>query len=155
MSTKPRLTAADFDQELLILFDAYVHGNISRRGFLDGAAKFATAGMSASMILAALSPNFAAAQVVAKDDKRISTQMLDVASPKGSGSIKGLLARPANAGSKKLPAILVIHENRGLNPHIEDITRRLAVDGYMAFAPDALTGLGGYPASKASGAKAM
>ncbi|MBK9339641.1 MAG: dienelactone hydrolase family protein [Burkholderiaceae bacterium] len=147
MSTKPRLTAADFDQELLILFDAYVHGNISRRGFLDGAAKFATAGMSASMILAALSPNFAAAQVVAKDDKRISTQILEVASPKGSGSIKGLLARPANAGSKKLPAILVIHENRGLNPHIEDITRRLAVDGYMAFAPDALTGLGGYPAS--------
>lgn len=147
MTIKPRLTAHDFDQELLILFDAYVHGNISRRSFLDGAAKFATAGTTAAMLLAALSPNFAAAQVIPKDDKRIVTQTLDVKSPKGSGSIKGLLARPADAGTKKLPAILVIHENRGLNPHIEDITRRLAVDGYMAFAPDALSEMGGYPAS--------
>lgn len=140
-----RLTAQDFDQELLILFDAYVHGGIDRRGFLEGAAKFATAGTTAAMLLAALSPNFAAAQVVPKDDKRIVTQTVEVQSPNGSGSIKGLLARPASAGTAKLPAILVIHENRGLNPHIEDIARRLAVDGYMAFAPDALTHLGGYP----------
>jgi carboxymethylenebutenolidase len=145
MSLKPRLTAQDFDQELLILFDAYVHGGIDRRGFLEGAAKFATAGTTAAMLLAALSPNFAAAQVVPKDDKRIVTQTIDVPSSAGSGSIKGLLARPASEGTKKLPAILVIHENRGLNPHIEDIARRLAVDGYMAFAPDALTQLGGYP----------
>jgi carboxymethylenebutenolidase len=145
MPLKPRLTAQDFDQELLILFDAYVHGGIDRRGFLEGAAKFATAGTTAAMLLTALSPNFAAAQVVPKDDKRIVTQTIEVPSPAGSGSIKGLLARPASEGTKKLPAILVIHENRGLNPHIEDIARRLAVDGYMAFAPDALTKSGGYP----------
>jgi carboxymethylenebutenolidase len=145
MSLKPRLTAQDFDQELLILFDAYVHGGIDRRGFLEGAAKFATAGTTAAMLLTALSPNFAAAQVVPKDDKRIITETVEVKSPDGSGSIKGLLARPASVGSAKLPAILVIHENRGLNPHIEDIARRLAVDGYMAFAPDALTHMGGYP----------
>jgi carboxymethylenebutenolidase len=145
MALKPRLTAQDFDQELLILFDAYVHGGIDRRGFLEGAAKFATAGTTAAMLLASLSPNFAAAQVVPKDDKRIVTQTVEVKSPDGSGSIKGLLARPADAGTTKLAAILVIHENRGLNPHIEDIARRLAVDGYMAFAPDALTQLGGYP----------
>jgi carboxymethylenebutenolidase len=145
MALKQRLTAQDFDQELLILFDAYVHGGIDRRGFLEGAAKFATAGTTAAMLLTALSPNFAAAQVVPKDDKRIITETVEVKSPDGSGSIKGLLARPASADSAKLPAILVIHENRGLNPHIEDIARRLAVDGYMAFAPDALTHLGGYP----------
>jgi carboxymethylenebutenolidase len=145
MALKQRLTAQDFDQELLILFDAYVHGGIDRRGFLEGAAKFATAGTSAAMLLAALSPNFAAAQVVPPDDKRIVTQSYEVPSPNGSETIKGLLTRPADAGTKKLPAILVVHENRGLNPHIEDIARRLAVDGYMAFAPDALTHLGGYP----------
>lgn len=145
MALKQRLTAQDFDQELLILFDAYVHGGIDRRGFLEGAAKFATAGTTAAMLLASLSPNFAAAQVVPKDDKRIVTQTIEVPSPAGSGSIKGLLARPASEGTKKLPSILVIHENRGLNPHIEDIARRLAIDGYMAFAPDALTQLGGYP----------
>lgn len=145
MPLKPRLTAQDFDQELLILFDAYVHGGIDRRGFLEGAAKFATAGTTAAMLLTTLSPNFAAAQVVPKDDKRIVTQTIEVPSPAGSGSIKGLLARPASEGTKKLPAILVIHENRSLNPHIEDIARRLAVDGYMAFAPDALTKSGGYP----------
>ena len=141
-----RLTAQDFDQELLILFDAYVHGTIDRRGFLDRAQKFATASMSAGAILAALSPNFALGQQVAKDDKRIKTETATVPSPEGNGSIKGYLARPANApAGAKLPTVLVIHENRGLNPHIEDITRRLAVDGFMAFAPDALTPLGGYP----------
>jgi carboxymethylenebutenolidase len=140
----PRLTAADFDQELLILFDAYVHGDIDRRGFLDAAKKFAVGGMTAAGLLAALSPNFAAAQVVPSDDKRIQTQMVDFASPSGHGTVKAYVAKPADA-SGKLPGILVVHENRGLNPHIEDIARRLALDGYVAFAPDALTPLGGYP----------
>ncbi|RYX93756.1 MAG: dienelactone hydrolase family protein [Comamonadaceae bacterium] len=141
-----RLNAQDFDQELLILFDAYVHGTIDRRGFLDRAQKFATASMTAGAILAALSPNFALGQQVPKDDKRIRTQWIEVPSPAGNGMVKGYLARPANvADTLKLPTVLVIHENRGLNPHIEDITRRLAVDGFMAFAPDALTPLGGYP----------
>lgn len=139
-----RKTAQDFDQELLILFDAYVHGAIDRRGFLERAQKFAVGGMTAGMLLTALSPDFAQAQVVAKDDKRIKTEMLEFASPAGYGTVKGYLARPATA-TAKLPGVLVVHENRGLNPHIEDITRRLAIDGFMAFAPDALTPLGGYP----------
>lgn len=143
--TAPQLTAHDFDQELLILFDAYVHGGISRRGFLDGAQKFATASMSAAGILAALSPNFARAQVVKPDDARLKTEWVSYDSPNGTGMVQGYLARPASAGAAKLPTVLVVHENRGLNPHIEDITRRIALDGYMAFAPDALTPLGGYP----------
>ena len=137
-------TAQDFDQELLILFDAYVHGVIDRRKFLERAQKFAVGGLTAAGLLASLSPNFAAAQVVPKDDKRIKAEMLDYTSPNGYGNMKGYLVRPANA-TGKLPGILVVHENRGLNPHIEDIARRLALDGYMAFAPDALTPLGGYP----------
>ena len=140
----PLKTAQDFDQELLILFDAYVHGVIDRRGFLERAQKFAVGGLTAAGLLAALSPNFALAQVVPKNDPRLKTETLDFASPNGYGSMKGYLARPANANGK-LPGILVVHENRGLNPHIEDIARRLALDGYMAFAPDALTPLGGYP----------
>jgi carboxymethylenebutenolidase len=139
-----RKTAQDFDQELLILFDAYVHGTLDRRGFLERAQKFAVGGLTAAGLLASLSPDFAFGQVVPKDDKRIKTEMVDVPSPAGYGSIKGYLARPASA-TGKLPAILVVHENRGLNPHIEDIARRLALDGFMAFAPDALTPLGGYP----------
>jgi carboxymethylenebutenolidase len=139
-----RKTAQDFDQELLVLFDAYVHGGIDRRGFLERAQKFAVGGLTAAGILASLSPDFAFGQVVPKDDKRLKTEMLEVASPAGYGTIKGYLARPA-AATGKLPAVLVIHENRGLNPHIEDIARRLALDGYMAFAPDALTTMGGYP----------
>ncbi len=139
-----RKTAADFDQELLILFDAYVHGGIDRRGFLERAQKFAVGGLTASMLLASLSPDFAAAQVVPKDDPRLKTQMLEYPSPAGSGTMKGYLAVPASA-SGKLPGILVVHENRGLNPHIEDIARRLALDNFVAFAPDALTPLGGYP----------
>ena len=140
----PRLTAADFDQELLILFDAYVHGDLDRRGFLERASKFAVGGMTAAGLLTALSPNFAAAQVVPKDDARLKTETVDVPSPSGYGSLKAYVAKPANA-TGKLPSVLVIHENRGLNPHIEDITRRLALDGYLAFAPDALAPLGGYP----------
>lgn len=141
----PRLTANDFDQELLVLFDAYVHGDLDRRGFLRGARKYATAGVSAAGLLAALSPDFAAGQQVPKDDARLQTARVNYPSPAGSGSVRGYLVRPAGSGSNRLPAILVVHENRGLNPHIEDITRRLALDGYMAFAPDALTPLGGYP----------
>ena len=139
-----RLTAADFDQELLILFDAYVHGDLDRRGFLDRAGKFAVGGMTAAGLLAALSPNFAAAQVVPKDDPRLTTELVAVPSPSGYGSLMAYVAKPAGA-TGKLPSVLVIHENRGLNPHIEDITRRIALDGYLAMAPDALAPLGGYP----------
>jgi carboxymethylenebutenolidase len=141
----PRLTASDFDQDLLILFDAYVHGDLDRRGFLTGAQKYAKAGVTAAGLLAALSPNFAAGQVVPKDDPRLKIEWITYDSPNGTGKVKGYLVRPASAGNNKLPAIVVIHENRGLNPHIEDIARRLALDGFMAFAPDALTPLGGYP----------
>jgi carboxymethylenebutenolidase len=141
----PRLTAHDFDQELLILFDAYVHGDIDRRSFLSRAGKFAKAGVTAAGLLAALSPDFAAGEQVRPDDARLQAQTASVPSPAGHGHIDGYLVRPASAGTSKLPAILVIHENRGLNPHIRDIARRLALDGFMAFAPDALTPVGGYP----------
>jgi carboxymethylenebutenolidase len=140
-----RLSAQDFDQELLILFDAYVHGDVDRRGFLDKAQRFAKAGMTAAGLLAALSPNFAMGQQVKPDDARLKTEWITLDSPSGHGKVRGYLARPASAGTSRLPVVLVIHENRGLNPHIEDITRRLALDGFMAFAPDALTPLGGYP----------
>jgi carboxymethylenebutenolidase len=132
----------------LILFDAYVHGAIDRRGFLDGAAKYAAAGVTASMLLDELSPKFAEAQQVPADDKRLTTERLEYDSPQGYGKMQGYLVRPADAKGKKLPAVLVVHENRGLNPHIEDIARRIALDGYMAFAPDALFPLGGYPGTE-------
>jgi carboxymethylenebutenolidase len=141
---EPRKTAHDFDQDLLILFDAYVHGVLDRRGFLDKAAKYAVGGVTAAMLLDELSPKFAEAQVVATDDKRIKAEHIEYASPSGYGKMRGYFARPANAKGK-LPGILVVHENRGLNPHIEDIARRLAVDNFVAFAPDALFPLGGYP----------
>jgi carboxymethylenebutenolidase len=139
-----RRTAADFDPELLILFDAYVHGAIDRRGFLDKARKYAVGGVTAAMLLDTLNPKFAEAQQVAKDDKRLKTEYVEYPSPEGNGTMRGYLARPADAAGK-LPAIVVVHENRGLNPHIEDIARRIALDNYMAFAPDALFPLGGYP----------
>ena len=139
-----RQKASDFDQDLLILFDAYVHGAIDRRGFLDKARKYAVGGMTATMLLDALNPKFAEAQQVAKDDKRIKTETLEYDSPQGNGKMKGYFVVPANAKGK-LPGVLVVHENRGLNPHIEDIARRLALDNFVAFAPDALTPLGGYP----------
>jgi carboxymethylenebutenolidase len=142
-----RKTAHDFDQELLILFDAYVHGVIDRRGFLDKAAKYAVGGVTAAMLLDQLSPQFVAAQQVTPDDKRLKAEYVEYDSPQGSGKMRGYLARPANA-TGKLPAILVVHENRGLNPHIEDIARRLALDNFMAFAPDALFPLGGYPGNE-------
>jgi len=139
-----RKTAHDFDQELLILFDAYVHGALDRRGFIDKAARYAVGGVTAAMLLEQLSPRFAEAQVVKPDDGRIKAQFVEYASPNGNGKMRGYLAQPAKAAAK-LPAILVIHENRGLNPHIEDVTRRLALDNFVAFAPDALFPLGGYP----------
>ncbi len=142
---QPRLSAQDFDQDLLILFDAYVHGNLDRRGFLDQAGKYAKAGITAAGLLAALSPDFARGQQVAKDDSRLKTEWLSYPSPAGTGTVRGYLVRPVAAGAARLPAVLVVHENRGLNPHIEDIARRLALDGFMAFAPDALTPVGGYP----------
>ena len=139
-----RRKASDFDQELLNLFDKYVHGAIDRRGFLDGAARFAVGGLTAAMLLEALNPQFAEAQQVPKDDSRLKTEYLEYSSPRGTGKMRGYVARPATA-TGKLPGILVVHENRGLNPHIEDIARRLALDKFVAFAPDALTPLGGYP----------
>ena len=141
-----RKKASDFDQELLNLFDEYVHGAIDRRGFLDRAGKFAVGGMTGAMLLDALNPRFAEAQQVAEDDKRIKVETLDYSSPQGSGTMRGYLARPAAAG--KQPGVLVVHENRGLNPHIKDIARRLALDNFIAFAPDALAPLGGYPGSE-------
>jgi carboxymethylenebutenolidase len=136
-------TASDFDQGLLDLFDRYVHGSIDRRGFLDGAARFAVGGVTATMLLDALNPRFAEAQQVPRDDKRLHTESVEFDSPSGSGKLRGYLARPT--AKKKAPGILVVHENRGLNPHIEDIARRLALEGFVAFAPDALAPLGGYP----------
>lgn len=139
----PRPTAADFDQELLILFDAYVHGDIDRRSFLERARRFAVGGLTAAGLLAALSPDFARAQV-APDASGLRIETITIDSPQGYGSLPGYLCRPAKA-SGPLPAVLVVHENRGLNPHIEDVTRRLALEGYLALAPDALGPLGGYP----------
>jgi carboxymethylenebutenolidase len=138
-----RKKASDYPQEVLDLFDGYVHGRMNRRDFLDRAAKYAVAGFTAAAMLESLRPNFAWAQQVAKDDNRIQTQQLDYDSPQGSGKMRGYLAKPAKSG--KLPAVLVIHENRGLNPYIEDVARRLAVEGYLAFAPDSLAPIGGYP----------
>jgi carboxymethylenebutenolidase len=144
-----RKKASDFPQELLNLFDGYVHGGISRRQFLDGAQRFAVGGLTAAALFEMLKPNYAWAIQVPPDDKRIKTEYDTVPSPQGDGSIKGYLARPANAA--KLPAVLVIHENRGLNPYIEDVARRLAVADFIAFAPDALTSLGGYPGDDEKG----
>jgi carboxymethylenebutenolidase len=138
------MKASDFHPEVLHWFDKYVHGIVDRRGFMAGVSRYAAGGVSASMLLEALSPNFAEAQQIAKDDKRISARYVEYASPEGSGKMRGYRVAPAGA-SGKLPGILVVHENRGLNPHIEDIARRLAVDNFLAFAPDALFPLGGYP----------
>ena len=138
-----RKKATDFPPEVLKLFDGYVHGWLSRRDFLDKAGKYAVGGFSAAAMLESLRPNYAFAQQVAKTDARIATEYLTYPSPQGSGTMKGYFARPAGAG--KWPGVVVIHENRGGNPYIEDVARRLAVDGFVAFAPDALTPLGGYP----------
>ena len=144
-----RKKASDFPQELLDLLDGYVHGGISRRGFLDGAQKFAVGGVTAMALFEMLRPNYAWAIQVQPDDKRIRADTATVPSPQGNGSIKGYLARPATAD--KLPTVLVIHENRGLNPYVQDVARRLAVANFIAFAPDALTSLGGYPGDDEKG----
>ncbi|MDB6171857.1 MAG: clcD [Chthoniobacteraceae bacterium] len=145
-----RKTASDFNQEVLDLYDDYAHGRVNRRTFLQQASKFAIGGLTAAAILEALSPNYAFAEQIAKDDKRITADYAEYPSPKGGGKIRGYLVKPAGA-EVKVPAVLVIHENRGLNPYIEDVARRVAVEGFLAFAPDALTPLGGYPGNDDEG----
>jgi carboxymethylenebutenolidase len=145
-----RKKASDFGQELLDLYDDYAHSRIERREFLQRATQFAAGGLTAEAILAALSPNYALADQVAKDDPRLKTEYLEYDSPKGGGKMRGYLARPAT-GDDKLPGVLVIHENRGLNPYIEDVARRLGIAGFLAFAPDALAPLGGYPGNDDEG----
>ncbi|HEX8149057.1 MAG TPA: dienelactone hydrolase family protein [Pyrinomonadaceae bacterium] len=148
-----RKTASDYPQELLDLFHEYQHGDIDRRTFLDRAGKFAVGGLTVAAIFEGLRPNYAWAQQVPPDDKRLKVGYEVVQSPAGNGSIKGYLARPAQG--KKLPVVLVIHENRGLNPYIEDVARRLALARFVAFAPDGLTSVGGYPGSDEKGAAAF
>ena len=143
----PRMKASDFPQEVLNLFDRYVHGGIDRREFIDRASKYAVGGMTAAAMFEALRPNFLLGEQIKATDSRIKGEEATCPSPQGNGTVKGYLVRPANA-TGKLPAILVVHENRGLNPHIRDITRRLAVANFLAFAPDALAPLGGYPVNE-------
>ena len=147
-----RRKANDFDQELLDLYDGFAHGLIERREFLDGAAKFAVGGITAAALLETLSPNYALAKQVAEDDSRIAGAFIDYESPNGHGTIRGYLVRPAGGGTRG--GVVVVHENRGLNPYIEDVARRVAVAGFTALAPDGLTPLGGYPGTDDEG-KAM
>ncbi|HEX8560744.1 MAG TPA: dienelactone hydrolase family protein [Pyrinomonadaceae bacterium] len=148
-----RKEASEYPQELLDLFHEYQHGDIDRRAFLDRAGKFAVGGLTVAAIFEGLRPNYAWAQQVRPDDKRIKVGYEVVQSPAGNGSIKGYMARPAQG--KKLPVVLVIHENRGLNPYIEDVARRLALAKFAAFAPDGLTSVGGYPGDDEKGAAAF
>ena len=148
-----RKAASDYPQELLDLFHEYQHGDIDRRTFLGRAGKFAVGGLTVAAIFESLTPNYAWAQQVPADDKRIKVGYEVVQSPAGNGTIKGYLARPAKKG--KLPVVLVIHENRGLNPYIEDVARRLALANFVAFAPDGLTSVGGFPGTDEKGAVAF
>lgn len=145
-----RKKASDFDPRLLELYDGYVHGKMSKRDFLRGATKYVAAGVTAAAVLESLQPNYALANQVAPDDPAIETLIASYDSPNGHGPMKGLMAKPAGA-TGKLPAVLVIHENRGLNPYIEDVVRRVAKAGYLAFGPDGLTPLGGYPGTDEEG----
>src|SRR6187401_2372876 len=145
-----RKKASDYPQELLDLFHEYQHGDISRRDFMERARKFAVGGLTVGMIFESMRPNYAWAQQVPKDDARIRTSYETVQSPQGNSSIKGYFAVPAAAGT--FPAVLVVHENRGLNPYIEDVARRFALANFIAFAPDGLTSLGGYPGDDEKGA---
>jgi carboxymethylenebutenolidase len=144
-----RMTASDFDQELLDLYDGYAHGLIERREFFDRAAKFAVGGATAATLLKTLSPDYALADQVDKADPRIKGETIEYASPKGHGTVSGYLVRPAGGG--KRGGVVVVHENRGLNPYIEDVARRVAVAGFTALAPDGLTSLGGYPGTDDEG----
>ena len=145
-----RKQASDFPREVLDLFDKYVHGVIDRRAFLDGAAKFAVGGMTAAAMLESLRPTYAWAQQVPPNDARVRAEYVEYPSPRGSGTMRGYMATPADMSSRK-PAVLVIHENRGLNPYIEDVVRRFAAADFLAFGPDALTPLGGYPGNDEAG----
>lgn len=145
-----RQTAADFDQDLLNLYDEYVHGRVDRRGFMDKASRFAAGGVTAAALLQMLSPNYALAAQVAKDDPRIEVAYAEYDSPRGAGKMRGLLVKPAKS-TGKVPGVIVVHENRGLNPYVEDVARRVAIAGFVAFAPDALFPLGGYPGSDDEG----
>ena len=148
--THDRMKADDFPKEVLTLFDRYVHGMIDRRAFLDGAAKFAVGGMGAAAFLEALSPQYAWAAQVPTDDARVRLEYVEYDSPAGSGTMRGYMARPT-ASDGPWPAVLVIHENRGLNPYVEDVVRRFGAAGFLAFGPDALTPLGGYPGTDDEG----
>jgi carboxymethylenebutenolidase len=145
-----RQRATDYPPQVLKLFDQYVHGAISRRDFLDRAAPFATGGVTTAALLGSLNPNYSWAQQVPENDPRIRTSRIEYQSPQGHGTVKALLVHPANAGGK-LPGVVVIHENRGLNPYIEDVARRVGAAGYLALAPDGLTPLGGYPGNDDDG----
>lgn len=145
-----RKKASDFHPRILEMYDGYVHGKMSKREFLTGAGKYAAAGVTGAMVLESLQPNYALAQQVMPDDPSIETMVVSYESPEGNGTIKGLMAKPVGA-TGKLPAVLVIHENRGLNPYIEDVVRRAAKAGYLAFGPDGLTPLGGYPGNDEDG----
>src|SRR5262245_28482878 len=149
-----RKKASDYPQELLDIFHEYQHGEIDRRSFLDRIGKFAVGGLTAVGILEALTPNYAWAQQIKPDDARITTGRETVESPQGNGTIKGYFAKPAKA-TGKLPAVLVIHENRGLNPYIEDVARRFATENFLAFAPDGLTSVGGYTGDEQTSAAAF
>jgi carboxymethylenebutenolidase len=137
--------------EAIELYNQFIHGEIGRRDFLDRAKKFAVGGLAVGAIVDALMPNYAAAQQVSKTDERLKTEYATVPSPQGNGSIKGYLARPSGIGPAKLPGVLIVHENRGLNPHMEDVARRFALANFMAFAPDGLTSIGGYPGDDVKG----
>jgi carboxymethylenebutenolidase len=147
-----RMKASDFPPELLDDLDQYVHGNMDRRSFIDRCGKYVVGGLTATALFEALAPNYAWAEQVAKDDKRITAEYATVPSPEGNGSIKGYLVRPVKASATaKVPVVLVVHENRGLNPYIEDVARRLGTENFMAFAPDGLTSVGGYPGNNEEG----
>lgn len=150
MTNQPRKKASDFHPRILEIFDGYVHGKITKRDFISQAGRYAAAGVTGAMLLDQLKPNYALAQQVPADDPSIETMTVTYDSPEGHGAISGLMAKPAGA-SGKLPAVLVIHENRGLNPYIEDVVRRAAKAGYLAFGPDGLSPLGGYPGTDEEG----
>lgn len=150
MNAPQRKKAADFDQRILEIFDGYVHGKMSKREFIAKAGKYTAAGVTGAMILEQLAPNYALAQQVAPDDPAIEVMEAEYESPDGHGTIRGLMAKPAGV-TDPLPAVLVVHENRGLNPYIEDVVRRTAKAGYLALGPDGLTPLGGYPGTDDEG----